>query len=54
MHLTMWFSVVIVFLPTWWLTQGWQNHGLWFAFICFNLARGLSLAAVYPALLRKI
>ena len=54
MHLTMWFSVVIVFLPTWWLTQGWQNHGLWFAFICFNLARGLSLAMVYPALLRKI
>ena len=54
MHLTMWFSVVIVFLPVWWLTQGWQNHGLWFAFICFNLARGLSLAIVYPALLRKI
>lgn len=54
MHLTMWFSVVMIFLPTWWLTQGWQNHGLWFAFICFNLARGLSLAAAYPALLRKI
>ena len=54
MHFTMWFSVVIVFLPTWWLTQSWQNHGLWFAFICFNLARGFSLAAAYPALLRKI
>ncbi|MDB2409260.1 MATE family efflux transporter [Pseudomonadales bacterium] len=54
MHTTMWFSVVIVFLPVWWLTQSWQNHGLWFAFICFTLARGFSLAAAYPALQRKI
>ena len=54
MHFTMWFSVFIVFLPVWWLTQSWQNYGLWFAFICFNLARGFSLAAMYPALLKKI
>ena len=54
MHLSMWFAVLIIFLPTWWLTQAWQNHGLWFAFICFSLARGFSLAACYPALLKRI
>lgn len=54
MHLSMWFAVVIIFLPTWWLTQAWQNHGLWFAFICFSLARGFSLAACYPKLLKRI
>lgn len=54
MHLSMWFSVVVIFLPLWWLSQGWGNHGLWLAFVLFNLARGLSLAAYYPGLLKRL
>ena len=54
MHLSMWFSVLGVFLPLWWLTQGWGNHGLWFAFIAFNLARGLSLLIRYRPLLQRV
>src|SRR5690606_42002394 len=27
-----------------WLLQGLGNHGLWLAFLCFMLMRGLSLA----------
>lgn len=54
MHLAMWLAVVGIFLPIWWLTQSWQNNGLWFAFICFNISRGLSLAYYYPAILKKL
>jgi MATE family multidrug resistance protein len=36
----------LVFLPLWWATQGWQNHGLWMSFTLFNFARGLSLGLV--------
>ena len=51
MHFTMWFSTVLVFLPCWWLTlEIWGNHGLWFSFIAFNFARGLSLLACYPSI----
>ncbi len=32
-----------VFFPLWWLLKPWGNHGLWAAFVGFNLARGLSL-----------
>lgn len=32
----------------------WQNHGLWFAFSTFMLARGLLLAARYPSIERGI
>lgn len=42
-------AVMLVFLPVWWLTQPWQNHGLWLSFLLFNLARGVSLAAVFAA-----
>ncbi|MBV6416331.1 MAG: DNA damage-inducible protein F [Steroidobacteraceae bacterium] len=34
-------AVVAVFLPVWWLTRGFGNHGLWFAFTLFNAARGV-------------
>lgn len=40
-------SVLIVFLPSWWLLQPLGNHGLWFAFILLHLARGASLAYEY-------
>lgn len=54
MHLTMWLAVLGIFLPIWWLTRSWQNNGLWFAFVCFNISRGLSLAYYYPAILQKL
>lgn len=34
------------FLPCWYLTQDYGNHGLWFAFLVFHLARGGTLGAV--------
>jgi len=36
-----------VYLPVWWLTTGWGNHGLWFAMISLMLARALSMGLVY-------
>jgi len=43
MQNTMLFSALVVFLPVWWLTTGWGNHGLWFSLICLMLARALSM-----------
>lgn len=37
-------SVVAFYLPCWYLTQSFGNHGLWFAFLMFHIARGASLA----------
>ncbi|NIB39520.1 MATE family efflux transporter [Pseudomaricurvus alkylphenolicus] len=50
MQYSMMFSVFIVFLPSWWLSQSWQNHGLWLAFSLFNLSRGVTLALCLPSL----
>jgi MATE family multidrug resistance protein len=36
--------VVLIYLPAWYFTQAWGNHGLWFAFAVFSLARGGTLA----------
>jgi len=36
-------SLLLVYLPLWYLTRGWSNHGLWLAFSAFNVARGISL-----------
>ena len=47
MMLTMLFSVFLVYLPLWYLTRGFGNHGLWFAFCAFNGARGISLFLCY-------
>jgi MATE family multidrug resistance protein len=44
---TMLVSALCVYLPAWYLTRDWGNHGLWFALALFNLARGLSLGWVY-------
>jgi len=43
MQNTMWFSALVVFLPVWWLTTGWGNHGLWFSLISLMLARAASM-----------
>ena len=41
---TMIISSIIIFLPLWYiLTPLYGNHGLWIAFLCFMLARGISM-----------
>ena len=47
MQYSMLFSVVAVLLPLWWISTGSGNHGLWFAFLAFHLARSVSLAGIY-------
>ena len=47
MRNTMLLSIAGVYLPAWYLSQGLGNHGLWLAFCLLNLARGLSLGAVF-------
>lgn len=37
------FTVVLVFLPVWFLAQTWGNHGLWLAMMSFFTSRGLGL-----------
>lgn len=46
MRNTMFFSVVCVFLPLWYATQPFGNHGLWIAFFGFLAARALSMAII--------
>lgn len=47
MQTTMIMASILIFLPTWWLTQPMGNHGLWMAFCAFNGARGLFLAIAF-------
>jgi len=47
MQNSMLFSCFIVYIPLWWLTQSWGNHGLWLAFCAFNLARTLSMSLLF-------
>ena len=47
MMLSMLFSALAIYLPTWQLTQPWGNDGLWFAFTLFNVARGITLGTAY-------
>jgi len=51
-------STFVVFLPAWYLLQGWGNHGLWLAFTVFMASRGVGMHAWYrqkvlPALVRE-
>ncbi len=36
-------STFVVFLPAWYLLQGWGNHGLWLAFMLFLASRGIGM-----------
>jgi MATE family multidrug resistance protein len=47
MQNTMLFSALGVFLPVWWLTTGWGNHGLWFSLITLMLARAASMGWLF-------
>lgn len=47
MEITMILSSFAVFLPLWWLSQGYANHGLWLSFCAFNGARGFFLALMF-------
>ncbi|RCV88254.1 MATE family efflux transporter [Billgrantia montanilacus] len=41
------FIGLAAYLPVWWATQGWGNHGLWLAFLTFSLVRSAVLGAYY-------
>lgn len=47
MQTSMLLSALLVYLPGWYFTRAWGNHGLWFAFLAFNAARGLSLGGYF-------
>lgn len=53
MMTTMLFSVCLVYLPVWYITRDWGNHGLWLAFTLFNAARGISLYYCYSRISRR-
>jgi MATE family multidrug resistance protein len=52
MRNAMLFSTLLVFMPAWFLLQGFGNHGLWLAFILFMVARGVSMALIFQRLQR--
>jgi len=41
------------FLPSWYLLQGWGNHGLWLAFVIFMIARGMIMLVVFLRIQRQ-
>ena len=44
---TMIIATIFVFLPAWYLlTPKFGNHGLWIAFLCFMIARGVSMSVM--------
>ena len=41
---TMIIATIFVFMPSWYLlTPKFGNHGLWMAFMCFMIARGVAM-----------
>lgn len=46
MRNTMLVSLVLVFLPVWWLSRDLGNHGLWLALLAFMAARALTMSWV--------
>jgi MATE family multidrug resistance protein len=40
-------STVAIFLPAWFFTQAYGNHGLWFAFLLFLASRGIGMHIGY-------
>ncbi len=53
MQKTMVFSVAIVFLPVWYMTQSMDNHGLWLAMTAFMLGRSLSMLLCSTVIWRR-
>lgn len=41
------FAGLAVYLPLWWLSQPFANHGLWLAFTAFTLVRSATLGGYY-------
>ena len=57
MRNTMLFATLVIFLPSWYFFAGSEgtafgNHGLWFAFVLFMIARGVSMAWIFRRLQR--
>jgi MATE family multidrug resistance protein len=46
-------SVLLVYLPLWYLTLDYGNHGLWLAFIAMNTARSISLGLILRRDMRR-
>jgi MATE family multidrug resistance protein len=40
-------STFVMFIPAWYLLQGWGNHGLWLAFTVFMASRGIGMHLWY-------
>lgn len=45
-------STMLVFLPLWFVTQPFGNHGLWFAFLTFLASRGIGMHVGYRKAMR--
>jgi len=46
-------STVFVFLPTWFVTIPYGNHGLWLAFTAFMLARGIGMHVWFRRMINR-
>ncbi|MGI9304742.1 MAG: MATE family efflux transporter [Gammaproteobacteria bacterium] len=46
MRNTMLISLLLIYLPAWYLLQPWGNHGLWAALLLFMAARGVTMFVV--------
>lgn len=53
MRNSMLLAALVIFLPVWFLTKGFGNHGLWFAFYAFLLARSAFMLPVFLTFLNK-
>ena len=47
------FSAFAVFLPAWYLTRPFGNHGLWFALLAFLASRGIGMHIGYRRIRRS-
>lgn len=50
---TMLICTFLIYLPLWYITRDYGNHGLWFAFAVFSAARGLTLGLVFIKRMRR-
>jgi MATE family multidrug resistance protein len=53
MRLIMTGAAVLVFLPAWYLTREFGNHGLWFAFMLFMATRSLAMHLCYKKIVKN-